>query len=414
MKIIIQKFGGTSLKDENGRELAAQHVRRAISEGYKVVCVVSAMGRSGDPYATDTLLRLLGENNQHVESREYDLLLSCGEIISSVVFSNLLKSKEISASALTGSQAGFRTNDEHKNARITDMQCERLQSMLGTYDAVVVAGFQGEAANGDVTTLGRGGSDTSASALGAALDAEYIDIFTDVEGVMTADPRIVEDAQPLSVVTYNEICNMAYQGAKVIHPRAVEIAMQAKVPLRIRSTYSELPGTLVTSATSKGAGRDVQDHVITGIAHVPKVTQIKVFAKDAQYDLHTNVFKAMAKEQISVDFFNISPKGVVYTVMENMAEHAEKVLREHGYSPEITRNCAKVSAVGAGMSGVPGVTARIVEALVNENIQILQSADSHTTIWVLVRQDDMVKAVNALHRAFELHNIHSKGRQLSE
>ncbi|MCQ6265846.1 aspartate kinase [Fictibacillus sp. WQ 8-8] len=410
MKIIIQKFGGTSLKDNTGRELAAEHVKRAVADGYKVVCVVSAMGRSGDPYATDTLLSLIGATGHQVESREYDLLLSCGEIISSVVFSNLLKTKEISSAALTGSQAGFRTNDEHKNARITDMQCDRLRSMLDSHDAVVVAGFQGESASGDVTTLGRGGSDTSASALGAALGAEYIDIFTDVEGVMTADPRIVKEAVPLSVVTYNEICNMAYQGAKVIHPRAVEIAMQAKVPLRIRSTYSDLPGTLVTSATSKGAeGRDVQDHVITGIAHVPGVTQIKVLAKDSQYDHHTKVFKAMAKEQISVDFFNISPKGVVYTVMENMAEHAEKVLNDLGYSPEITRSCAKVSAVGAGMSGVPGVTAKIVEALVDENIQILQSADSHTTIWVLVRQDDMVKAVNALHRAFELDKIHSKG-----
>ncbi|MGG1574382.1 aspartate kinase [Fictibacillus sp. NRS-1165] len=409
MKIIIQKFGGTSLKDENGRELAAEHVKRAVAEGYKVVCVVSAMGRKGDPYATDTLLSLIGATDHQVQSREYDLLLSCGEIISSVVFSNLLKSKEISSTALTGSQAGFRTNDEHTNARITDMQCDRLRSMLETHDTVVVAGFQGESPEGDVTTLGRGGSDTSASALGAALGAEYIDIFTDVEGVMTADPRIVKEAVPLSVVTYNEICNMAYQGAKVIHPRAVEIAMHAKVPLRIRSTYSELPGTLVTSAISKGAGRDVQDHVITGIAHVPGVTQIKVFAKDAQYDLHTKVFKAMAKEQISVDFFNISPKGVVYTVMESMAQHAEHVLNDLGYSPEITRSCAKVSAVGAGMSGVPGVTATIVEALVDENIQILQSADSHTTIWVLVRQDDMVKAVNALHKAFELDKVHSTG-----
>lgn len=408
MKIIVQKFGGTSLKDDAGRAKAAEHVKKAVEEGYKVVSVVSAMGRSGDPYATDTLLQLIGGPEHIVESREYDLLLSCGEIISSVVFSNLLKQNDIVSAALTGSQAGFRTNDEHTNARITDMQCDRLLSLLETHDAVVVAGFQGESPTGDITTLGRGGSDTSASALGAALNAEYIDIFTDVEGVMTADPRIVKDARPLTVVTYNEICNMAYQGAKVIHPRAVEIAMQAKIPLRVRSTYSDLPGTLVTTATFKGgAGRDVQDQVITGIAHVPGVTQIKVYAKDSQYDLHTKVFKAMAKEQISVDFFNISPKGVVYTVMESMTEHAEKVLTELGYSPEINRSCAKVSAVGAGMSGVPGVTAKIVEALVDEEIQILQSADSHTTIWVLVRQDDMVKAVNALHRTFELDKVHS-------
>ncbi|EIT85132.1 aspartate kinase I [Fictibacillus macauensis ZFHKF-1] len=403
MKIIVQKFGGTSLKDSSSREMAAQHVVRAVKEGYKVVCVVSAMGRVGDPYATDTLLGLTKTSGQTLQSREYDLLLSCGEVISSVVFSNLLQSKSLTASAMTGAQAGFTTSNDHMNARITAMKCERLVQMLQEHDVIVVAGFQGENELGDTTTLGRGGSDTSASALGAALGAHFIDIFTDVEGVMTADPRIVKDARPLMAVTYNEICNMAYQGAKVIHPRAVEIAMQAKIPLRIRSTYSELPGTLVTAAVGKGgAGSDVAEHVITGIAHVPNVTQIKVTAQDSNYELHNNVFKAMAHEQISVDFFNISPKSIHYTVMGDKTAHAEDVLKRLDYQYEITPNCAKVSAVGAGMSGVPGVTSKIVAALVEEDIDILQSADSHTTIWVLVKQEDMVNAVNALHRVFDL------------
>lgn len=403
MKIIVQKFGGTSVRDENGRELAYKHIQNALSEGYKVVVVVSAMGRKGEPYATDTLLSLVGGNQALLSKRELDMLMSCGELISSVVFTNLLNSHGIRAAALNGAQAGFLTNSDFNSAKIIEMKCDRLVEELERHDVVVVAGFQGATEQGDTTTLGRGGSDTSASALGAALDAEFIDIFTDVEGVMTADPRIVEDARPLSVVTYNEICNMAYQGAKVIHPRAVEIAMQAKVPIRVRSTYSESEGTLVTSqANAKQRGSDVQERLITGIAHVSGVTQIKVFAKEGHYDLQAEVFKAMANEQISVDFINISPKGVVYTVTNDVTDKAIGILRELGYEPVVTRDCAKVSTVGAGMTGMPGVAAKIVGALSEQGIQILQSADSHTTIWVLVKEEDLKKAVNALHDAFEL------------
>ena len=166
----------------------------------------------------------------------------------------------------SGAQAGFRTNSEHSNARILDMKCDRLLRELEQADVVVVAGFQGAAKNGDMTTIGRGGSDTSAAALGAALNAEWIDIFTDVEGIMTADHRIAENARPLSVVTYTEVCNMAYQGAKVIHPRAVEIAMQAKVPIRIRSTYSDGLGTLVTALNRENKGTDIKERPEIGRA----------------------------------------------------------------------------------------------------------------------------------------------------
>ncbi|WP_270181885.1 aspartate kinase [Alkalihalobacillus sp. CinArs1] len=403
MKVIVQKFGGTSLKSEDGRNRAVNHIKDAVKDGYKVVVVVSAMGRFGDPYATDTLLGLIGDRNRKVTSREYDLLVSCGESISSVVFSNMLLEEGLKATAYTGGQAGFITTGEHSKARILEMRTERLSEELNTMDVVVVTGFQGITEKGDVTTLGRGGSDTSAAALGAALSAEWVDIFTDVEGIMTADPRLVEKARPLSIVTYNEVCNMAYQGAKVIHPRAVEIAMQSKVPMRIRSTYSSSTGTLVTSMKGNPAGEQVVDRLITGIAHVNGVSQIKVFAKEGQYDLQSKVFKAMAIEGISVDFINISPTGVVYTVMEEMTEKAVKTLNDMGYDPVVIENCAKVSAVGAGMSGVPGVTSKIVEALAGQNIDILQSADSHTTIWVLVKQNDLSAAVNALHETFYLH-----------
>lgn len=402
MKIIVQKFGGTSVKDEKSRKHAQGHIEKALADGYKVVVVVSAMGRKGDPYATDTLLSLIGGNLSKISKREHDLLLSCGEIISSVVFANMLLDSGINAVALTGAQAGFRTNNDHTNAKITEMKCERLLRELENTDVVVVAGFQGAAKNGDITTIGRGGSDTSAAALGAALNAEWIDIFTDVEGIMTADPRIAENARPLSVVTYTEVCNMAYQGAKVIHPRAVEIAMQAKVPIRIRSTYSDNLGTLVTTLNKNNRGSDIKERVVTGIAHVSNVTQIKVFAKKDQYYLQAEVFKAMANEKISVDFINISPNGVVYTVTDEMTDRAIKVLNELGHDPVVERHCAKVSVVGAGIAGVPGVTSKIVTALSDQGIRILQSADSHTTIWVLVKQDDLVKSVNALHDAFQL------------
>lgn len=402
MKMIVQKFGGTSVKDEESRQHAKKHIEKALADGYKVVVVVSAMGRKGDPYATDTLLSLIGGNQSKVSKREHDLLLSCGEIISSIVFANMLKDNGLNAIALTGAQAGFRTNNDHSQAKIVEMKCDRLLRELEQNDVVVVAGFQGAAKNGDITTIGRGGSDTSAAALGAALNAEWIDIFTDVEGIMTADPRIADNARRLSVVTYTELCNMAYQGAKVIHPRAVEIAMQAKVPIRIRSTYSDNLGTLVTSISKESRGSDIKERTVTGIAHVSNVTQIKVFAKKDQYYLQAEVFKAMANEKISVDFINISPNGVVYTVTDEMTERAIKVLKEIGHEPVVERYCAKVSVVGAGIAGVPGVTSRIVTALSEKGIRILQSADSHTTIWVLVKQDDLVKSVNALHDAFHL------------
>lgn len=405
MKITVQKFGGTSVRDENGRKQAKKHIVSALDEGYKVVVVVSAMGRKGDPYATDTLLSLVHSLDRLISNRETDLLLSCGEIISSIVFTDMLLSEGIRATALTGAQAGFVTNNDHTNAKIINMKCDRLLNELNHYDVVVVAGFQGQTKHGDITTIGRGGSDTSAAALGAALIAEYIDIFTDVEGIMTADPRVAENARPLSLVTYSEVCNMAYQGAKVIHPRAVEIAQQAKVPIRIRSTYSDHPGTLITNVDQN---KMIKERTVTGIAHLSNITQIKVFAKKEQYNLESEVFKAMANEKISVDFINISPNEVIYTVSEEMTNRAISILRDLEYEPVIERNCAKVSVVGAGMAGVPGVTSKIVETLSQNGIRILQSADSHATIWILVKQEDLASAINSLHDAFELEKEYLK------
>lgn len=402
MKLIVQKFGGTSVRNQESRKQAIVHVRRELEQGYKLVIVVSAMGRKGDPYATDTLLSLIGGNYTGLSKREQDLLLSCGETISCVVFTQELIDQGVKATALNGAQAGFLTNDDFMNAKIIEMKCDRITNELKSHDVVVVAGFQGATANGDITTIGRGGSDTSAAALGSALQAEYIDIFTDVDGMMTADPRIVENARQLPVVTYNEVCNMAYQGAKVIHPRAVEIAMQAKIPMRIRSTYSDSLGTLVTSLDHRIKTVDVYERLVTGIAYVADVSQINVTAKENEYNLVTDVFKAMANEHISVDFINISPHNVIYTVPDSLVDKAIGILKGMGYKPKVERNCAKVSVVGAGITGVPGVAAKIVTALSDKDIRILQSADSHTTIWVLVDGNNLATAINALHDAFEL------------
>ncbi|MCP8616469.1 aspartate kinase [Salirhabdus salicampi] len=403
MKIVVQKFGGTSVRSKETREQAIAHVQQAVNDGNKVVVVVSAMGRLGDPYATDSLLQLIEQPDMKVSTREKDLLMSCGEVISSVVFANELAAKGYKAEALTGAQAGFLTNHEYSDAKILNVNPDRIVKDLESFDVVVVAGFQGQTKDGEVTTIGRGGSDTTAAALGAALQAEVIDIFTDVNGIMTADPRIVEKARPLSIVTYNEICNLAYQGAKVIHPRAVEIAMQAEVPIRVRSTYLNDEGTLVTNARSEDKGSDIPDRLITGIAHQSGITQIKVRTDHDVHELHQHVFTAMAEENISVDFINIHPHGVTYTVTSDATDKAVSVLRSLGYEPEVTENCAKVSTVGAGMTGVPGITAKIVSSLSKKGIQILQSADSYTTIWVLINEEDLVDAVNALHEIFELH-----------
>ncbi|MBC1248501.1 aspartate kinase [Listeria welshimeri] len=398
MKIIVQKFGGTSVQNEKIRLMAFNHIKHALKDGYKVVVVVSAIGRYGDPYATDTLLELIGAKNTKLTPREQDTLLSVGETISASVFTNMLKEADIKAEAFSGGQAGIITSNHHLNAKITEVDTSRLKTALKTLDVAVVAGFQGKAKNGDITTLGRGGSDTSAAALGVSLQADYIDIFTDVDGMMTADPRIVEHARSLPRVSYNEVSNMAYQGAKVIHPRAVEIAMTAKIPMRIRSTYLESTGTLVTSAADELGHFDVKERMVTGVAHVTNLTQI--FVKTDTVKAQQQAFKILADAGISLDFINILTDSVIFTVPEEKRLVVKLLLEEADLQTNVRENCAKVSIVGAGITGVPGVTAKIVGALSEKNIPILQSADSHTTIWVLVREEDLISAVNALHDVF--------------
>jgi len=398
MAIIVQKFGGTSVANKFQRNYVLKHILDTLEEGYEVVVVVSAMGRLGDPYATDTLLKLVNENG-YVAKREQDLLLSCGEIISAVILCSMLTAEGIDSIVLTGGQAGIITNDSYTNAQILSLDPKRILDELKTGKVVIVAGFQGKTLDGEVTTLGRGGSDTSATALGVSLKAAYVDIFTDVDGIMTADPSIVDDAKPLSVVDYVEMCNFAFQGAKVIHPRAVEIAMQSNLPIRVRSTISKNFGTLVTNSNEKVLG--VRDYTITGITQMPNVSQIKIKA-NGELDLHLKVFKEMAKHGISVDFISINPSCIAYTVLNEYLPKTQDILNSLNLDITITKDCAKISAVGAGMSGIPGVISKILEALTEEDIPVLQSADSNTTIWILVQGVHMAKAVKALHRKFNL------------
>ncbi|NJP36301.1 aspartate kinase [Alkalicoccus luteus] len=396
MKLIVQKFGGSSLQTEAKREQCAAHISDALQNGYKVVAVVSAIGRSGDPYATDTLLTLAGGATPVVSAKELDMLMACGETISSVAFSALLQRKGIKAGAMNGAEAGFRTNEVYGDARITEMQTAALETALEEMDVIVVTGFQGQTPKGTTATLGRGGSDTSATALGAALKADLVDIFTDVAGIMTADPRIAGRAMPLKAVTYAEVSNMAYQGAKVIHPRAVEIAMQAEIPLRIRAFSEDGPGTMIRSSVDGAAGQDLKERPVTAVTHKDHVCQIKASGPEPKGD----VFTAMAEAGISVDFISIHPDFATFTIPSGKLTEALDSLQDLPHDVTWTDDCAKVAVVGGGMSGVPGIAAKIVSALEQREIRVLQSADSHTTIWVLVSSPQMPEAVNILHDSF--------------
>ncbi|MFD2638328.1 aspartate kinase [Piscibacillus salipiscarius] len=400
MTVIVQKFGGTSVRDEDVRSLAIQHVKSAVDQGHQVVVVVSAMGRKGEPYATDSLLDLIQYPDHQVSQRELDQLMSCGEIISSVVFANELRNHGLSATSISGAQAGIMTTSDFTNARIEKVNPDLINTLFNTNQVIVIAGFQGQDSFGYMTTLGRGGSDTSAVALGAALNAQFVDIFTDVDGIKTADPRLVKHAETLKAMTYSEIVHLAYEGSKVIHPRAVEIAMQEKIPLRVRSTYSNDEGTLVTSKVNSSIDRSIQDSLVTGIAQVSGLYQINVDAQENLIELHERVFAQLAEASISVDFFNISSKGITFTVPKDKWKLTQSIMDSMDLSYTIEENCAKVSTVGAGIQGVPGVASKIVTALATKNIQILQSADSHTTIWVLIKEKDLEAAVNALHDSF--------------
>ncbi len=406
MKIIVQKFGGTSVATEEARLAVKDKVQKAIRKGYSPVVVVSAMGRKGAPYATDTLIDVLRQANLSVNAREMDVMMCCGEIISSCVMAATLQKFGINAMALTGGQAGIITDSQFGAARIKSINTSNLVHLLESGIIPVVCGFQGMTGNNfKFTTLGRGGSDTTAAALGAALKADFVEIYTDVEGIMTADPRIVREANILEKVSYGEVCQMAYNGAKVIHPRAVEIAMSSNVPMYVKSTFSEAPGTLITNERcghNLGADIEIRETCASGIANLDGIAQFRIALDPGNPEAGRNMFEDLADAGISVGCLTLSEKEAMFAVYNPDIERTRKVLEESEFKYVVNENCAKVSVVGSCMDGVPGIMANFVTALASRGITILQTVDSDTTISAIIKDEHIVDAVNALHKAFKL------------
>lgn len=397
MGIIVQKFGGTSVATAELRQKVIQKVveGRAL---YDVVVVVSAMGRKGDPYATDTLIGLLQQAGVP-DKHDLDIMMACGELMSAALVATSLRQDRIKAVALAGWQAGIVTDATFGDARIITVKADYLRSLIAQGIVPVVAGFQGASDNGDITTLGRGGSDTSAAAIGVALGASAIEIYTDVDGIMTADPRVVRDARVINTLDYSEVFNMASQGSKVIHPRAVELAMQRNIPLIIKSTLSEAAGTVIANNVlfERKIGR-----AVTAVAHLPGVSQVTITTPSDDSTLEYEIFRRLALAVVSVDLINVSPAEKKFIVQSEAVEKVQDALRDLPVVVNHRAGCAKVSVIGTGMRGIPGVMAKVVAAMREAAVRILQTSDSHLTISVLIDEKDMERAVQALHHQFEL------------
>jgi aspartate kinase len=398
MKIIVQKFGGTSVSTEENRQKVIEKVKDAIKEGYNPVLVVSAMGRKGQPYATDTLLSLIDDKFKNTNKLAQDLLMCCGETISAVVMSNDLYSAGIDVMPLTGGQAGILTDNNFTDATCIEVKPNKILELVSQGRVPVVTGFQGMTENGYATTLGRGGSDTTASILGVALKASAIEIYTDVDGIMTADPRIVENANLIDVISYNEVFQLADKGATVIHPKAVEVAMEGNIPILIKNTMSNSKGTLINNFGDKG-----NDRIMTGITSQKNRIQVSIKASDNEGNVkYKNVLDLVAANKISLDLINIFPKEQIFTINEIDKDVLEEILNKANLKYNLIENCSKIAVIGSRMKGIPGVMAKIINALNANNIEVLQTADSHMTIWCLVHSKNEKEAINVLHRTFKL------------
>lgn len=401
MDIIVQKFGGTSVSTEERRKQVIKKISKAIESGLKPVVVVSAMGRAGEPYATDTLLSLVDDNFKENNKAAQDLLMCCGEIISSVVMCNDLYKHGITAVPLTGGQAGIITNSNFTDAQFIKVDTTNIMKIVESGKVPVITGFQGVTENGFFTTLGRGGSDTSACILGVALKAKEIAIYTDVDGIMTADPRVVEDASLINEMTYNEVFQLADHGAKVIHPKAVEIAKRGNVPLIIKNTMSECKGTVIKSNVSEEEKR-----LISGITHLNNRIQVRVrLSENRDSKSYRSLLKLLAKNHISLDLINIFPEHQMFTIDASEKEKLNEIMNKAGIKYSIIEGCSTIAIVGAGMNGVPGVMASIINTLTSNEIEVLQTTDSNMTIWCLIYTSKVKEAIRLLHKEFNLGNI---------
>jgi aspartate kinase len=393
MKIIIQKFGGTSLQDDASRLMVIDKIKNALEAGYNPVIVVSALGRKGDPYATDTLLETVQKYNIDIAEREKDMLLACGEIISCVIISQILISQGLESVALNGTEAGIITDNNFGNACVKRVYPHKIMKILQEGKIPVIAGFQGITEDLQVTTLGRGGSDTTAAIIGTALKAEKIEIYSDVNGLLTADPKTMNNAKLIGKASYSEVVELAYKGAKLIHPSAVEIAEDAKIPLSLRNTFNNLQGTEVAEFKS--------NRLVTGITENCDIIQFILLNNKN----NSQTLQDLANFGVSLDMIDVSPRQLSFLVSSKNKKIVEDYLSHKDIEYGMNKKLCKISVVGSGMSGIPGVMAKISSALHSNNIEIYKSMDSHTAISCLIEQGNEKKAVKVLHEKFKLESL---------
>ncbi|HET7813770.1 MAG TPA: aspartate kinase [Candidatus Baltobacteraceae bacterium] len=395
MNVAVLKFGGTSVATPDQRAIAFARIREERDAGLAVVAVVSAMGRSPQPYATDSLLSLVPS----ASGRTKDLLVSCGEIVSAAVFAAALEAEGIPAVALTGAQAGIVTSDKHGDAKILRVEPHALREALEAGVVPVVAGFQGITESGEITTLGRGGTDLTAIALGHALGAERVDIYTDVSGAMTADPRRIEGAHTIERASLEEMTELAQHGAKVMHHKAAEFAERTATPYSIKGLQTG-KGTLVADES------DIE-RPVTGVTASGRVTWIRVIRgdiEDAQRRMHVELqmFERVANAGISIDQVTINQAGVMFVVEGDRGTEIRQLLGDLNLAVRVREGCSKLSVVGAGMRYAPGVIHRIVRALSRVNVEIIHCTDSNITVSVLVPSSEAQRAEQAVHDEFHL------------
>ncbi len=399
--IIVQKFGGTSVATAEGRQRVADKVIEALNKGLSPVVVVSAMGRHPEPYATDSLLALVGAYQPYQDKRELDLLMACGETISTVVMAHHLRSLGYHAEAFDAFHAGIRCTDVHGDGQVLRVVTDNLMASLRAGNVPVVTGFQGVNSQLCVTTLGRGGSDTSAVVLGAALKAQVVEIYTDVDGVMTADPRVCERAHILSQVSFEEMGELAGEGAKVVHPRAVDLGADHNVPVWVKNTFGNAYGTLLSPVPPPEAIEKTR--VVTAVAHMLGLSQARIdFQGEHIMEERNRVMKAMSERGINLDLVNVCGPQMYFIFRTQYLAQAEQALKELGFSYVLRNECAKISLVGAGMRGTPGVAYRAHRCLSEAGVEVYHSTDSNITISCLIPGDRLRAAIEAVHKEFSL------------
>lgn len=399
MDLIVQKFGGTSVANAERVEHVADLITRTYGKGNNVLAVVSAQGKF-----TDVLVDKANEINPKGSRREMDVLLSAGEQISIALLALAIEKRGYPVKSMLGWQAGFVTDSNHSNARIRRINTERVQNELAKRTIIIVAGFQGLDRYDDMTTLGRGGSDTSAVALAAALNAKKCQIYTDVDGVYTADPRIVKGAKKLDSISYDEMLELATLGAQVLHNRSVEMAKRYNVDLEVLSSLEDRPGTIIKEEAN------VEKMIISGVAKDTNVARISLLELKDQPGMAFRIFSLLAKEKINVDIILQSvgrdgTKDITFTVAKENADHAVEILSKSkeqiGCKAVLCdKEVAKVSIVGAGMESNPGVACKLFDALAQANINIDMVSTSEIKISVLIHIDDAQRAVAAIHDKF--------------